>query len=183
MDPMPFHQFNKLLDEQNAPAPVVRQEQAGLAEHPDLLSPRETAGALLYAVIEENITPQVAMNRWPVAAGQHCNDPSLHCALNALWHFEADEDQQRQELFYMDTQLELLNQMAWFLSRNQSLPPYLLQAYAQESSVLFFDTKLSLWRLPFRHAPHAMRQLHAFLRTCYDLLKQAKSPPIFRNWK
>ena len=33
-------------------------------------------------------------------------------AYQALWHFEADEDKQRAEVFYMDAQLELMRQMA-----------------------------------------------------------------------
>jgi hypothetical protein len=62
----------------------------------------------------------------------------LSCAYQALWHFEADEDKQQTELFYMDAQLELLRQMAGFLKEGQELPLYILRMYSPQQAVRFF---------------------------------------------
>jgi len=81
---------------------------------------RAKAAQLLQAVIDETLEPRMAINRWPES--HDSQDPSLDCAYLALWHFEADEVQQKTELFYMDAQLELLQQIAHCLTAGQNLP-------------------------------------------------------------
>jgi hypothetical protein len=97
---------------------------------------RQQVAALLDAVADEQVAPQVAINRWPVPQGHQ--DASLDCAFWALWHFEADEAQQQSELYYMDTQLELLRQMAGFLGQGRDLPPYMLAGYGDHPAVRFY---------------------------------------------
>lgn len=97
---------------------------------------RLKAAQLLEAVIEESIEPRMAINRWPES--QNTPDPSLDCAFIALWHFEADESQQKTELFYMDTQLELLRQIAEHLKAGHELPPYILRTYLPNAPVRFY---------------------------------------------
>src|SRR5690606_3981318 len=82
------------------------------------------------------ISPQFAINRWPETAG--CPDPSLDSAYQALWYFEADEEKHKSELFYLDTQLELLRQMAGFLKQGHALPGYFLRGYTSDHRVRFF---------------------------------------------
>lgn len=100
------------------------------------LARRQRAAQLLQAVINEEIEPRIAINRWPEP--QQEQDASLDCAYLALWHFEADEEKQKTELFYMDAQLELLRQMARQLQTGQELPPYILSLYRGKKTVRFF---------------------------------------------
>ncbi len=97
---------------------------------------RKQAAQLLEAVIDERVSPQFAINRWPETV--ECPDPSLESAFQALWHFEADEDKQKHELFYLDAQLELLRQMAGFLKHGHALPGYFLRSYLPAHRVRFF---------------------------------------------
>ncbi len=102
----------------------------------DPLEKRQRAAQLLEAVLDERIEPRIAINRWPESIEPP--DPSLNCAYQALWHFEADEDKQQSEVFYMDAQLELLRQITGFLKKGQDLPAYMLQMYAVQQPVRFF---------------------------------------------
>ncbi|WP_373532582.1 hypothetical protein [Vampirovibrio sp.] len=106
------------------------------------LSRRQRAAQLLEAVIEEQVEPRIAINRWPEPITEP--DPSVDCAYQALWHFEADENQQKTELFYMDAQLELLRQMSRCLQQGEALPPYILALYPPKSRVRFFQSQ-SAW--------------------------------------
>ncbi|HEY9746057.1 MAG TPA: hypothetical protein V6C99_07555 [Oculatellaceae cyanobacterium] len=100
---------------------------------------RKQVAELFEAVLDERITAQVAINRWPVP--DTCLDPSLTCAFWVLWHFEADEVQQQSELYYLDAQLELLRQIAFFFNRGQDLPPYILAAYSGQPPVRFYTAR------------------------------------------
>ena len=113
------------------------------------LARRQRAAQLLLAVIDESIEPRLAINRWPEAVDEP--DVSLECAYLALWHFEADEEKQKTELFYMDAQLELLRQIAKQLTEGKDLPPYILTLYKRKPHVRFFYS-LSPWRDLFRQA-------------------------------
>lgn len=97
---------------------------------------RLRAAQLIEAVLDEQVEPRLAINRWP--ENDDSPDPSLDCAYQALWHFEADEDKQQSELFYMDAQLELLRQIANTLAKGQDLPPHILRMYYQQPPVRFF---------------------------------------------
>jgi HrpA-like RNA helicase len=111
--------------------------------HEKPLSLRQQVAQLLEDVLMERLSPQVAINRWPVP--KTVQDPSLECAFWALWHFEADEVQQQTEMYYMDAQLELLRQMARFLAQDQDLPPYMLASYKNHAPVRFYYPH-SPWR-------------------------------------
>ena len=123
------------------------------------LARRERAAQLLEAVVEERIEPCMAINRWPESNNHP--DPSLDCAYLALWHFEADEDKQKTEVFYLDAQLELLQQMANFLKSGQDLPPYILKLYLEAHPVRFYYPR-SAWQASMN-----------YLRNQFLMFKQA----------
>lgn len=106
------------------------------ADDSPLMLARQHAAHLLEAVADERLSASFAINRWPELSVQ--SDPSLNAAFQALWHFEADEEQQQHELFYMDAQLALLRQMAATLRTGQALAPHFLNAYSPEHTVRFF---------------------------------------------
>lgn len=108
---------------------------------------RREAARLLEAVLDERLSGAMALVHWP-ADPQAQTDPSLQSAYQALWHFEADEAQQKTEAFYLDAQLELLKQMGRYLVRGEALPPYLCGSYPQQHSVRFYD-EARLWSEPF----------------------------------
>jgi hypothetical protein len=100
------------------------------------LERRKKAAALLEAVLDETIEARIAINRWPESLNSP--DPSLDCAYLALWHFEADETQQKTEVFYMDAQLELLRQIVNHLEAGRELPPHILRIYIPTRPVRFY---------------------------------------------
>lgn len=112
--------------------------------HPPGTSPwaknRKAAGDLLEAVFDERVTPRYALNHWPVLA-DGWQDPSLDAAFQALWHFEADEEKQQTEVYYMDAQLELIKQMAAYLQQGKDLPHYLLKAYDKALASEYYREK------------------------------------------
>lgn len=98
---------------------------------------RHQAAQLLEDVLDERLVPQLAINRWPEPT--NIPDESLDCAFKALWHFEADEQQQKSEVYYIDLQLELLRQMAVFLKKGHDLPAYLLSAYGVQPIKFYYQ--------------------------------------------
>jgi len=100
---------------------------------------RMAAATLLRMVIREEMQARLAINRWPVienAADE--NDLSVKIAMQALWHFEADEDRHHEELFYLDAQLELLKQMSTFLEQDRDFPEYMLTLYPLDHRPEFY---------------------------------------------
>ena len=97
---------------------------------------RQQAARLIQAVLDEEVSAGYALTAWPEggSTAEMAEDTSLQAAYQSLWHFEADEDRQKSELFYMDAQLELLGQMTRHLSRGRDLPPYMLNAYVNTYS-------------------------------------------------
>lgn len=150
-----------------------------------IIENRKRAAQLLDAVLDERLVPQLAINRWPEAQEQP--DPSLSIAYQALWHFEADEDKQQGELFYLDAQLELLQQMARYLAQGQPLPAYMLKQYSNEHQVRFLDDAPP-WKDLFR-APvqwwwqwqatwqQAWELARAPLENCFVKLLAMQKPP------
>lgn len=131
------------------------------------LARRQRAAQLLRAVLEEQIEPKLAINRWPEPITEP--DPSMDCAYLALWHFEADEEKQHSELFYLDAQLELLRQMSRALERGENLPSHLLALYRPRKAVRFFQEQspwsvLPLWLRHFwQHSCQSWQQALALL--------------------
>lgn len=109
--------------------PSVRPE-------PDNRILRQQAAQLIEAVLDERMEARLAILRWPEQG--LLPDPSLEIAYQALWHFEADETQQQSELFYLDAQLELLRQIAWFLKDGRDLPAHFLQGYSPAHQPRYF---------------------------------------------
>lgn len=132
---------------------------------------RVQVAQLLDAVIDEQVSAQVAINRWPVP--QTVVDPSLECAFWALWHFEADEAQQQTEVYYLDAQLELLRQMARFLAQGQDLPGYMLASYAGHDPVRFYY-KQSPWQDYIKRIQHRWNHVHEFCLNTFGLIAKNK---------
>lgn len=104
---------------------------------------RQLAGQLLQQVLDETLTAKQGICRWPLLP-EGCleePDPSLRSAYQALWHFESDEDQQQQEVFYMDLQLELLKQMSQYLRQGNALPHHLAAPYLNTHVPQFYQPK------------------------------------------
>lgn len=116
---------------------------------PQLLQQRKEAATLIEAVLDEILSPTQALVKWPVKIHSHNHkrtayldindDPSLQAAYQILWHFEADEAQQRQEVFYLDTQLALLGQVSELLAKGEELPLYMLELYTTEHEAHFYS--------------------------------------------
>jgi hypothetical protein len=120
---------------------------------------RLAAAKLLEMVIREEMQPRLAINRWPIIeTAEDENDLSVKIAMQALWHFEADEDRHQIEVFYLDAQLELLRQMANFLKQDRDLPNYMLTMY------------------PLDHRPDFYRAHSLFDKRIFKNLKSAISP-------
>lgn len=134
---------------------------------------RQRAAQLIEAVLDERVEPRIAINRWPEPTQEI--DRSLDCAYQALWHFEADEDKQKTELFYMDAQLELLRQIARHLQAGQDLPPYILALYRGKEQVRFFKAEsaviesFNLLRKCWREIRHIWEQA---LNICFEPTQQ-----------
>ena len=110
-----------------------------LIQNADILKNRYKASHLIEAVIDEEIEARIALNSWPdEPIGK---DTSLDIAYQALWHFEADEDQQQSELFYMDTQIELLKQISRKLAKGETLPTYIIKNYDMDHCTEFYKPK------------------------------------------
>lgn len=135
----------------------------------DHCSLRQQVAQLLNDVLDERITAQVAINRWPVP--QVVVDPSLECAFWALWHFEADEVQQQTEVYYLDAQLELLRQMAQFLAQGQDLPPYMLATYTGHAPVRFYYP-LTPWKGYIKRVQARWNACRLYLEKAFGLLKK-----------
>jgi hypothetical protein len=132
------------------------------------LARRQRAAQLLEAVIDEQIEPRIAINRWPEPATEP--DPSMDCAYQALWHFEADEDKQKSELFYLDAQLELLRQMSLALKQGADVPGHILALYRPRGKVRFFQEKAPWTVLPL-WGKRALQQVRYTWQQAFQLLK------------
>lgn len=136
------------------------------------LSRRQRAAQLLEAVIEEQVEPRVAINRWPEPITEP--DASVDCAYQALWHFEADEQKQQTELFYMDAQLELLRQMSRCLKSGQDLPGHILALYRPKSKVRYFQAN-SPWEDGGRRIQGWWREILGIWHQAIDLCFESAS--------
>jgi hypothetical protein len=130
----------------------------GSSHEESRLQNRLLGAALIEAVLDEEISPRLALNRWPTSKDSSCHDGSLTAAYQALWHFESDEEKQQTEIFYLDAQLDLLKQMAKYLGQGKSLPEYLRVGYSSVGTEFYREKKL---------IPESMIQL----KQCWQQLK------------
>lgn len=119
-----------------------------MQRHHLLKSGRHQAGLLISQVLAEEITSRYALNHWPQAT---LWDPTLQAAYQALWHFEADESAQQQEMYYMDAQLALLKNMASYLEQGISFPDYIHRAYSNAHFVKVVEWQPLPWLLFLIH--------------------------------
>ena len=132
-------------------------------------SARQQAAHLLEAVLDETVEPRLAINRWPEIQGQP--DASLDCAYQILWHFESDEAQQKTEMFYLDTQLELLRQVASALKAGQDLPAHILYAYLKQPPVRFYYPR-PFWSAARRYWRTLIQEGLSIISSAWALLPQ-----------
>lgn len=140
---------------------------------------RQEASRLIGQVLDERISPRFALNRWPGDPDAEA-DASLASAYQALWHFEADEEQQQKELYYLDAQMELLKQMARHLASGNVLPDYLCRSYPKDHTVLYYEEKRVLKEaveLTHRVALSLWSNLAETWQTARRVLKPEKSQP------
>lgn len=136
----------------------------------NLMHRRQQAAALLEAVLDERLAPAVALNRWPDDSGSG-QDVSLDVAYQALWYFEADEDRQRTQVFYLDAQLELLRQMAGVLGKGRPLPDYMQQEYSPDWFARYYYPSNPLTDI-FRWARRVFAIFWRTWRSAVSLLQQ-----------
>lgn len=103
---------------------------------------RRVAADLLDLVLDEAILPQQAVNRWPCPRGV---DPSIDLAMVALLHFESDEDEQQADPYYLDAQLQWLDDIRQILSQGAPLSPHMLEMYHHELATSYYDDERALW--------------------------------------
>jgi hypothetical protein len=139
----------------------------------DRFAKRQRAAQLLEAVLDERIEPRIAINRWPESVEQP--DPSLNCAYQALWHFEADEDKQQSELFYMDAQLELLRQITNFLKSGQDIPLYIIRMYSPIHQTRFFYPR-AVWDDTYQMLHQKCQHFKTFWQQTWRLCLPSKHP-------
>lgn len=103
---------------------------------------RMQAAALLNGVLDEEILPQQAVNRWPCPRGV---DASVDLAMQALLHFESDENEQQADPYYLDAQLQWLEDIRRVLAQGLPLSAHMLATYHSELATSYFDERLTLW--------------------------------------
>jgi hypothetical protein len=100
---------------------------------------RQQAAHLLLAVLNDQLTPDVALTNWPRLA-----DSSLQVAYQALLHFSVDlEGYHQTEVYYADMQLQWLNQLAQQLGTGQPLPYASRAGYKRQTR--FYWKPSALW--------------------------------------
>ena len=126
---------------------------------------RRIAGDLLDHMLNDNLTPQQVLQRWPVSyhVSDLKRDPSLYAAFQAVWYFEADEDRRYQEMFYGDLQWALLEQMIGYLKKSDPLPQNILSVYTPVEPK-FYQAQQLFWQ-PLRVWKDNLEQ---FLGTIYQ---------------
>lgn len=111
-------------------------------ENSKVVAYRQQTAQLLNGVLAEALTPQQAVNHWPCPQGV---DASIDLAMQALLHFESDEDEQQTELYYLDAQLQWLGDIANVLSVGESLSPAMLQGLTPDLSTGYYDPDRAKW--------------------------------------
>ncbi len=122
---------------------------------------RKQAADLMEGVLEERFKPVFALTRWPE---NQDNDLSLDVAYHILWHHESDEDNQQQEVFYMDAQLELMTQVIRYMSQGKPLPPYFVSAYSPDMTTSLFKERTFFQEI--------VMMIHSGIRFFSEALKQ-----------
>ncbi|MBY0450748.1 MAG: hypothetical protein K2X01_09015 [Cyanobacteria bacterium] len=108
---------------------------------------RRIVGDLLDHMLNDSLTPQQVLQRWPVSyqVSDLERDPSLYAAFQAVWYFEADEDRRFQEMFYADLQWALLEQMIGYFKKSDPLPHNLLSVYSPVEPK-FYQAQQLFWQ-------------------------------------
>jgi len=133
---------------------------------PQVASLRQQAAALLDGVLEDTLTPRQAINRWPAPQGV---DKSLDVAFLALAHLEADhydDDKIQQQLdpYYLDAQLEWLQQLWEWLSKGESVPEAFWHEYKKTQHTTGWYTEPVVWFAPLWKGLNSMKATVAFWR-------------------
>jgi hypothetical protein len=150
---------------------ILKAGRLGKVNPERIIAYRKQAGALLEAVLSEDVSPRAALNCWPMAGNE---DSSVQCAYTMLWFFESDEDRHKTELFYSDVQLNALIEVSGCLKKGERLPTHFLNEYRgliAPSEYHFSGTWMGLFRWFNQHA----RMMQSILDTSLWLQTQQKS--------
>ena len=129
-------------------------------------TPRQIAARLILDLLDDVLNAREVINRWPVP---HATDPSLDTAFQAICHFEADETQQQRVSYYVDVQLDMLNQMQACLARDDDLPAWMLHGYGPDHRTGYYGESHVFW------AP-IQRAVTFFLRTVTQAFGLVQTP-------
>ena len=86
---------------------------------------RKYVGNIVLSVMTERINVQRALLLFP----KGCEDPSIKAAWHALCHFEADEEIKLKNPDYTNSQIELLEMIAFAFKDGEPLPQNIIDAY------------------------------------------------------
>jgi len=86
---------------------------------------REYVARLIVGVLTERISVREAILHFP----KDTIDKNIITAYHALIHYEADEDQRRQDIAFKEEQDEYLNMIAELLSSGKELPKNIVKSY------------------------------------------------------
>ncbi len=113
----------------------------------------------------QEITPRQGLNTWPVFSGQ---DPSSDTAYMALMHFEGDEDRHKEELFYVDAQLEHLKLIADTLACGEALPDDVCKQYLNSPITTGHWKEWGLFLQPVSFFKGFIAHQYNFVKTLFD---------------
>ena len=92
---------------------------------PDYTEQRKYVGNIIISVMTERINVKKALLLFP----KGCEDPSIKAAWHALCHFEADEDIKLKDTEYNNSQIELLELIAYTFKDGEPLAQNIIDAY------------------------------------------------------
>ena len=91
----------------------------------DYKEQRKYVGKIIISVMTERISVKRALLLFP----KGCNDPSIKAAWHALCHYEADEDIKLKDPEYINSQIELLEMIAFAFKDGEPLAQNIIDAY------------------------------------------------------
>ena len=91
----------------------------------DFSEQRKLVGRIIIAAMTEQISVQRGLLLFP----KGCEDPSIRAAWHALCHYEADEDIKAKDIEYNNSQIELLEMIAFAFKDGEPLAQNIIDAY------------------------------------------------------
>ena len=133
---------------------------------------RKQIAALIQAVLDDEISPQTALNCWSPLANE---DPSIHCAYTMVWYYEADDERHFQEVYYSDLQVQLLQEVCTLLKAGQALPEQMIKQYSAIKAPYEYSGSW-MWRSPWWRLKQLVNELYSICQTHPWVGKGAHKP-------